>query len=139
VEKKRSVILIILIVLLAIFLMTACLSFPNSDRYQAYFGVLSGFFVATGIAWNIIGMIIILGLVLLREIARKAVVILHIAEILLSLTKSLVSYGNINKVFYGEAIARNHFAVNFATIFAIVISLLYIAFFTRPKVKEQFK
>ena len=128
------------VIILAILLFLAHIDFnPKSfEYYDSYFGNLAGFFVLLTLVYNMLGIVIAAGLLFLKDIIRKVVIIFHILYIPDVILRSLISYPLITKNFAGEAVTTHHFATTFATVFTIGICTLYIYFFTRPKVKEKF-
>lgn len=129
------------VIILATLLLIAHLPFDSeaSTYYEQYFGNLSRLFQLVDLVSNIAGMIIAIGLLFFKDPIRKAVIILHAIYIPDAIMRFLISFPNIAKNFFGADISKHHFITIFASVFTIGICILYIYFFNRPKVKEQFK
>jgi hypothetical protein len=109
------------------------------SEYPKYFLNYDNLFYLLDIITNIAAIIIALCLLFLKELIRKIVVFFHTIVIADAVTRLSISYPNIIKNYSEADIAKHQFIVFFASITTIGICSIYIYFFTRPKVKEQFK
>jgi len=130
------------VIILAIILLIGHLPFrseASAHDYALYFGNLSSFFLFVDLVSNVAGMTIAIGLFFLKDIIRKAVVVLNVILIPEAIMRSVIAYPRITNSISGPEMLRHQAITTYASVVTIGLCILYIYFFTRPKVKEQFK
>ena len=158
-EKKRSVGITIfawLIIVLGIIFFLSSLDFKTHMKiYQSFPKNLNVGLIVYGILSSLISIIAGIGLLQLKEVMRKVVVGINLLDVLISIPVLFFSINSLKQFAYNEAVKQVaetnsqvnvdilanisfYFIISFG-IFFIVLSLLVIYFFTRPKVKEMFR
>ena len=154
-EKKRSIGVTIfawLIIIVSGLLLLGSFDFKaHTKLFQSFPKNLNICLFAYGIASLAIGVIAGIGLIRLKEIMRKVIVGINLLDVLSGIPVLLFSLNDIKQYAYRAAAETNsqvsidvlaniafYIIICFA-IFTIAFSMLIIYFFTRPKVKEQFK
>lgn len=101
------------------------------------------------------GIIAGFGILKLKEMMRKAAVVINLLDVVFGAPLLFVSTNSFRQYAYSTAVAQSgtrgsilsvdtladivFYTALFASLFYIAMSLLVVFFFTRPKVKEQFK
>jgi len=136
---KHSKGVIALAVLLALGSVVAMTNSAATKNYDAYFGILAGFFALLNWIFSIAGILIGMGLLsFCKNIFRKAVIILNVAFVISALFRFWIAWMGIAANFPDDMSERRS-AFAFAVFISIIFNALYIYVFTLPSIKEEFK
>ncbi|MFH1889110.1 MAG: hypothetical protein ABH806_03360 [Candidatus Omnitrophota bacterium] len=158
-EKKRSKGVLIfawLMIIVNAYALLSSLNFQRNffDIYLSFPKGLNIVLIAYSILASVIGVIAGFGILKLKEIMRRISVVINGVDILVGLPVLLFSLNDIREYTYSVAASLaatdpmmpvyTLASVSFYTtvlliMFSYCFNLLLIFFFTRPKVKEQFK
>ena len=146
-----------LLIILNIFTLLLSLNFKNTfDLYKSFNKIIIIAIILYGLFSTIIGIISGFGILRLKEIMRKIAVAISALDVLFTIIIIFMSSNEILKFSYSLAgsqlvgksnmyydadmvSAIGFYSMIFVYVLSAGLSLLFIFFFTRPKVIEQFK
>ena len=158
-EKKRSrgvTIFAWLSIIVNIFTLLTSLNFNTYfEMYKSFDKSIVMGIILISLFSIIVGIVAGFGILKLKEMMRKIVVVINSFDVLFGILLLLLSIDSFKQYAYSLAVAQvgtkgnvlgidtltniGFYTMIFVSLFYIAISLLFIFFFTRPKVKEQFK
>lgn len=157
IRSKGVTILAWSMIIVNIFLLLAAFDFNKiAECYRSFGQSLIVVIIVYSVLSALIGIVAGFGILKLKEIMRKTAVIINSLDVVIGITLLFVSINDLKQYCYSVVVTgydetlANIISLNtlvnltfYITIsvylFFMALSLLYIFFFSRPKVKEQFK